>query len=770
MSFGALLRSLRQSAGLSQEELAERAGLTSHGVSALERGIRARPHPRTVRALGDALGVAEPQRQLLVEAARPRTAVDRAPDGDRTATVHPPPAPPTALVGRDRELTDLAALLRRREVRLVTVTGTGGVGKTRLVIEAARVAADAFPDGVAFVALAPVSDPGLVLPTVAAALGVTGGGTSSAGADVAARLRERRVLLVLDNFEHVMAAAVSVAEIVAACPSVTVLVSSRARLRLRAEVEVPLEPLALPPSGPTAGVDDVRRAAACLLLTERVRAVDTRFGVTAANAASLSEICRRLGGVPLALELAAPRVRTLGPDLLLERLDQTQGWEGPRDLPARQQTMASTLAWSHGLLAEPEQALFRRLSVFAGGCALEAAEAVGSEVVPGHHVLEVLDSLVEQSLVVVAPEERGVRYSLLEPVRQYARSLLHHVGELDSAHRAHAAHFHDLARRAEQEFTRSDQLRWLDRADRETDNFQTAITWSLAVDDGDTAAGLAWSLRLHWWMRGLLAEVSRWMDEALTRGLSPSARTRALLAKAKMAHGQGDFASAQQLFAEATQEARRHGDLPAVVHGTTLHGLVAIDAGDPARAVMRLTDAVSLAGELGDEVLSAMAAIWLGSVLLAQGSTESARPLLEHGMASARRRGDRVTMNEIVLNQASAAVLQGEDGKAASLLKESATLSLQTQDRPNLAFALEGLAVVESRRGAWERSVVLLGAAQGLRSAVGGRYYNYYVPDRTLVRVAEERARSALGGDAFAMLLAEGAAMDAQVAERYATT
>ena len=767
MSFGALLRSLRHSAGLSQEELAVRAGLTAHGVSALERGVRTRPHPHTVRALGDALGVVGAQRDLLFVAARPRAVAGGGPV-DEAVTSGTLPVPATAILGRDLELADLVAQLRGREARLLTVTGTGGVGKTRLVVEAARVAADAFPDGVTFVALAPLSDPGLVLPTIAAALGVPTRGAQTA-ADVVAHLRKRRMLLVLDNFEHVLAVAVPVAELVAACPSITVLVSSRARLRLRAETELPLQPLTLPPTGPATQVEEVRRSPACRLLAERVRAVDKDFLVTAGNAGPLSELCRRLGGVPLALELAAPRVRTLGLDGVLERLDHAHAWHGARDLPERQQTMTATLAWSYGLLTTEEQALFRRLSVFAGGFDLEAAESVGGALIAGQRVHEVLDSLVEQSLVVVVPCGSGVRYTLLEPVRQHACSLLEREDEVEAARRAHAVHFHALARRAESEFNRGDQLRWLDRADRETDNFQTALAWSARVGDGDTAAGIAWALRLHWWLRGLLAEVGLSMDLLLVGELSPSARTRALLTKAKMAHGQGDFDVAQQLFGEAADNARRHDDLLAEVHAVTLHGLVAIDAGDPDQAVERLGAAVRLAEELEDEVMTSMATIWLGSVLLARGAEESARPMLEHGMLAARRRGDRLTMNEVLLNQASAAVARGEDGEAARLLKESAVLSGQTQDRPNLAFALEGLAVVESRRRAWERCVVLLGAAQGLRSDVGGRYYNYYVPDRTLLTLAEEGARSALGDDVVDALLAEGAAMDPHTAERYAT-
>lgn len=770
MSFGELLRSLRVQAGLSQEELAARAGLSARGVSALEREVRKRPYPHTVRVLAEALDLRDPQRASLFAAARPP--MDQSAEHvGRTVAADALPVPVTAIVGRDEELAQIEALLLRGDVHLVTVTGMGGVGKTRLVIESARSASAHFPDGTAYVPLAPLSEPELVPSAVATALGIRHGGSGPAAHAVTAHLRDRHMLLVLDNFEHVLSAAPLVAGILAACPLVSVLVSSRARLRLRGEREVIVGPLMLPPATVLPTVEHVRRAPACRLLEERAHAADGSFALTAENSAAVAEVCRRLSGIPLALELAAPKVRTLGLDVLLERLEVTQHWQGARDMPARQQTLQAALDWSAELLSEEERVLFRRLSVFSGGFDLEAVEGVARELVEGDQhvdVIDVLDRLVEQSLVVVAPSGLAVRYTLLEPVRQYGRSLLHDAHEDEAVRRAHAGYFRRLARRAEREFYCSDQLRWLTRVDRETDNFQSAVARCIEARDGDWAADIAWALRLHWWQQGLLDEVSRWMDEALGLNLSPSARIRALFTKAKMAHGCGDFATAVRLLREATEIARRLGDLHEQVQATTLLGLVAIDAGEPAQAIELLCEAVDLGEGLDDEVLTSTAAIWLGSVLLAEGDAESAGPLLGEGQRLARRRGDRLVMNEAVLNLASSALSRHEDEEAARLLKESAALSLETQDRPNLAFALEGLVVVESRRKAWWRCVVMLGAARSLRLAVGGRYYNYYVPDSALIARAESLARSALGEEAFDAYLSDGMTMDARTAAGFA--
>jgi predicted ATPase len=327
------------------------------------------------------------------------------------------------LVGRERETEQVAALISDPEIRLLTLTGIGGVGKTRLAVEAAREVEAVFPDGVAFVSLASLSDPDLFVPTVLRSLGQGEAEGRSPGEPLIEHLREKRLLLVLDNFEQLLEAAPEVAALIEECPNLTVLVTSRAPLRLRGEWEYAVPPLALPASTRSPEEAEVADSSSGKLFLERARAVSSSFEITAENAAAVATICWRLAGLPLALELAAAKVRFLDPDALVARLDQALSTAWARDLPERQRTMRATLDWSYDLLGPPEQRLLRRLSVFVGGFSLEAAEAVGENGISGE-TLERLGTLVEQSLVFVDEGEGETRYGMLEPVRQYASAKL----------------------------------------------------------------------------------------------------------------------------------------------------------------------------------------------------------------------------------------------------------------------------------------------------------------------------------------------------------
>ena len=362
-------------------------------------------------------------------------------------------------------------------------------------------------------------DAGLVVPTVARSLGLREAGGRSPLEALRAHLNGKRFLLVLDNFEHVLEAAPEVGGLVESCPGLTVLVTSRAPLRVRGEQEYPVGPLALPPSTDSPAAEEVAGSSSGRLFAERAQAASPAFEITEENAPAVARICRRLDGLPLALELVAAKIRFLGPAALLSRLDRALEAGGARDLPERQRTMRETLDWSHDLLHDPEKELFRRLSVFAGGFTLEAAEAEGGEDEEPEDVLLLLGNLIEQSLILAEPEEEGdeIRYRMLEPIRQYALEQLEEGEEAEKIMRRHARYYLALAEEAEPRIKGHDQVEWLDRLEAENDNLRAAIGWSLEAGEAQTAARFGWALAMYWVMRARQSEGRRLMEQTLAR-------------------------------------------------------------------------------------------------------------------------------------------------------------------------------------------------------------------------------------------------------------
>jgi predicted ATPase/transcriptional regulator with XRE-family HTH domain len=772
--FGAHLRALRAAAGLTQEELAERAGLTANGVSALERGARTRPYPHTVRSLADALGVASHERHRFMAAATRATdgqgpVVDAAviPE-QRTPTPAPAavlPLTPTALVGREEEIAAILALAARPEVRLVTLTGTAGVGKSRLALEVARRTENA-----AFVALGSLADPELVPSVVAESLQLPDAAASGSAALVET-LRDRGGTLLLDNFEHLLAAAEVVADLLAGCPRLTLLVTSRAPLRIRGEREFAVAPLELPRSTHDGDPTEVTASPAGRLFLDRARAVLPRFDVTADNAGDVAAICWRLGGLPLALELAAAKVKLLAPRDLLARLDTALSVGWARDLPERQRTMRATLDWSYQLLTRDEQTLFRRLAMFAGPFRLDAAEALVGPMVGADRVLGLVNGLVEQSLLSVTHQGgTRTRYALLEPVRQYAAALLAEHGETDAAGHTFSAYYLDYTDQAAPKYWGPDQVEWLRRTEEEAVHIRTAIAEALSRNDGETTARMCWNLWPAWWMSGRFREGQRWVSEALRHPLPPFFRSRALWLAAVARYVQSDFTGALESWAMAAESARESDDPICVAYAVAGSGLALLSLGRPDEAEQALREGLRIAVEQGQEWLGALTRIWLGTLLLASGDAHGSVRVFEDAIEAARRRGDRLVAYAGLFNLATAFLALGNEDRAEILFRESVALSHENRDAANLAFALDGLAVVEGRRRNAHRSAVLLGAAEAMRQASEGPVYHYYLPDDALRERTRLQVEATLGTKDFSAAWDAGTCMDLDSAVATART
>lgn len=746
VSFGSLLRSLRASLGLTQEELAGRAGLTAKAISALERGERRRPYPHTVRSLAAALDLSDGERVGFVsaasgggEASTPRAPVERGGI----------PHPPTPLLGREKELGEVGAFLGVSGVQLLTLTGTGGVGKTRLAVEAAREAAGRFSEGAVFVGLAPLSGCEQVLPAVCRAMGLREG--QSARETLRAHLRGREMLLVLDNLEHVLEAAPEISGLIESADKLTVLATSRAPLRVRAEQEYPVPPLALPASTRSPAAGEVSDSPAGRLFAERAGEALPAFEITEGNAGAVASICWRLSGLPLALELAAAKVRFLDPAGILARLDRalSAGWA--RDLPERQRTMRSTLDWSHELLGSPERTLFRRLSVFSGGFSLESAEAVGSDGdLAAEAVLDLLGELVEQSLVFVEQGSGRTRYGMLEPVRQYALEKLDESGEANDFSRRHAERYHALALEAGPALMGEEQVVWLEMLWSEKYNLVAAMRFLLDIGDDERAVGLTWALWRYWWISGQLRESRRWMEEVLTEDegeLSTGRRAQANLTIGTMAWSEGDVGEALPALERGLELSRQTDDARSQAIALMLLGLVEIAEGG-AEAHGCFEESLRLYRVADEEWGEALTLNYLGLTPLLGGDYEKAGSHFEEGLAAARSAGDRIAAHQALLNLAFLDLLREDGERAAKRLSEGLSLATEVRDILNAAYFVKGLGQVAGLRGACVAAVRLLGAAESAFEAVGSRPYRY-VPDDALQNTVLAAARKELGEPRF---------------------
>ena len=772
--FGGRLRRLREAAGLTQEELASRAGLTAKAVSALERGERKRPYPHTVRSLADALGLTEEERGDL-QSAIPRRGTETASQVIPASVPEPTlPGPRTPLVGREQELAEIGLFLRDRGVRLLTLTGTGGVGKTRLALQAAAEVTGLFPDGVTFVALASLGDPALVLPTIAKSLGLREAEHRSPREAIRVFLKEKNFLLVLDNLEHLLEAAPEVVDLIEDRPGLCVFVTSRAPLRVRGEQEYPVPPLALPASTLSPAPEQVLDSPSGRLFVERATAASPNFALTPQNVAAVASICWRLDGLPLALELAAAKVRFLDPATLLSRLDRalSAGWA--RDLPERQRTMRAALDWSYDLLDGTQRELFGRLSVFAGGFTLDAAEAVSSAVgaaggVLAEDVIYLLEGLVEQSLVTAGPDADGggVRYGMLEPVRQYAREKLEEGGARETRGR-HARYYLALAERAGPELRRGEQAIWLGRLETELDNLRAALSWSVENGQGAAVARTAWTSWTYWWLSGHISEGRRWAEEALARepGMPASSRATLLFVAATLGQALSDFDGAQPMNDESMEIYRALGDDVGFYYAMGTAGLIALGQGRPNEGLSMMEESGVRRLEMGDRWPAAAMFGFSATVALGMGDRDRARRLAERSLSLGREIGAREAVSVALPTLATIARADGDYELAAELFGEGLLFSAEVGDGTNVAYYMEGLATLAAE-GRPERAVRLWGAAEAILEKIEVIAYPH-ATDRSFNDQQLAAARASLDERTWEVAWAEGRSMTTEEAVAHA--
>lgn len=779
-TFASLLRRYREAAGLTQEQLAARAGLSARGISDLERGVRQSPRRETVSLLAGALELSSYQRGLLEAAAHPATDVAR-PKAIPTPP-HNLPAQLTPPIGREREARIAAEALRRSDTRLLTLTGPGGVGKTCLALEMARDALERFEDGVFAVMLAGLREPALVIQAVADATGLRATANEPLAEQVRAFLQDRRMLLVLDNFEHLLAAAPQIASLLAACPRLKMLTTSREPLKIGGEHELPVAPLA----------DD----AAVELFMQRAQAARPDLRFTAEDQAIVEAICRRVDRLPLAIELAAGWVKVLPLPVLLERLESRLELltGGRRDAPARQRALRDTIAWSEHLLEPDERQLFRRLAIFAGGFTLDAAEAVcgalvaasggrpdvsvgvssgrPSESVPsGGAVLTGLMRLVEKSLLHAQPLAEGPRFTMLETIREYALEQLEAGGEAEALRRRHAEYYARLA--AELGWIGPDQDARDRRLERDLPNLRAVLAWARDRLEPNIGLRLATPLGRWWYSRGVFDEGEGWLRELLALDTSADAehkvpaalRVSALFALILFELDRRHYDEAEAMAREGLELARRDCDAARAGNMLAELGHVAEARGDLDAAMAYFEEALeeSQRGSQGAAIGRTLSS--LGNLARAMGDYERARTYLEQALAWAREREFSFAVASALVSLGHVAVEEGDYPRARALYRESLEL-YQTQRNPvSLAWCIAGVAAsFGADDGDAEAVARLSGIVAGLRRSAGSADSAEWPPFAR----ACEASRRALGEEGFAAASAWGAALAPERGIRYA--
>jgi predicted ATPase/DNA-binding CsgD family transcriptional regulator len=679
----------------------------------------------------------------------------------------------SSFVGREKELAEVKRLLEN--TRLLTLTGSGGCGKTRLALAAASELVEDFDNGVWMVDLASLSDPTLVPQAVASALSVREQPGRSSTETLIDYLAPKKVLLVLDNCEHLIEACAALAEaLLHSCPGLRVLATSREALGITGEVAWLVPSLSLPDLRHLPVVESLSQVESTRLFIERTRAVKPSFTLTEHNAPAVAQICYRLDGIPLAIELAAARTKVLSVEQIAYRLDDRFGLlsAGGRTAMPRHRTLHAAMDWSHELLPEEERILFRRLAVFAGDFTLEAAESVcAGEDLQRNEVLELLSHLVDKSMVLVAEQGGEARYRLPETVRQYGWEKLSESGEERQFRKRHAGYYLALAEEAEPELKGEGQVAWLERLEREHDNLRMAMRWLLGRGESEKAARLGWALWLFWGIRAHFAEGRRSMQQALSvegsAAMPESARAKALYVEGMMANYQGDHRLAEPLLEESIRLFRGLDDKLGTAYALSNAGFAALGQGQPQRAITLTEEAVDLFLEVDEKWGAAIELGFLAVAWRDQGDHERAKRLAERGLALSREVGERQAISVALNTLATLAQAERDHVRARELLGEGLTVSAELGNESDVVHCLEGLASIAGAKGSIVRAARLWGAAEALLEEIEVGVHTY-VPDRSLHQSQVAAARARLDEEAFQAAWAEGRTMSPEQAIEYA--
>jgi len=724
------------------------------------------------------------------------------------------PLQATPLIGREREVEAVCGLLRSPETRLLTLLGPGGAGKTRVGLQVAAELVDDFEDGVFFVPIAAITDPALVAPTIARALGLSEGRAQPAEELIEGYLRDRQTLLLLDNLEQVLEAAPVVDRLLSTAAGLKILVTSRTPLGLYGEYEFPIPPLALPDPESLPPLENLTKYAAVRLFVERARAVRPDFSLAEDNAPAVVEICERLDGLPLAIELAAARIKLLPPQVLLDRLGNRLKilTGGARNLPERQRTLRNAIEWSYELLDEGEKLLFARLGVFSSGSTLEAMETVcDAEGDLPTDVFEGAASLLDKSLL---RQEEGAggepRFVMLETIHEFANAKLEGSGEAEAVRRVHAEYFLALAEEAEPMLWGAEDAAWLERLEQEHDNMRVALSWAIDHEEGELALRVGGALRWFWYMEGYYGEGRRWLEAALGKDWGATAaevRARALEGVGWLAYGQGDLDRAQaaakeglklsteaglgdvvaadlqnvlgeavarqrgdyelaeELLTESLALHRKAGDIRGVAWSLGSLANVSSDRGNYKQAKKLYEEGLALSRELDGAELLGDYLINLGYEFLLEGEPERATTLNEEAAEVYRKRGRRGGLQHTLANLGWAMLLRGDYERAENLHKQSLRVSQDLGDKLIASESLEGLACTAGAQGEAERSAILFGAAAGLREAEG---YQQAPRDLSLREPYLAAARSLVDEAAWSAAREKGRSMEFDDAVVYA--